>query len=50
MKNKEELYYCFRYHCSFCPKAKECEDAMLKERMDSIRKQIEKDELPECVK
>ena len=31
-------------------KAKECEDAMLKERMDRIRKQIEKDELPECVK
>ena len=26
MKNKEELYYCFRYHCSFCPKAKECEE------------------------
>lgn len=31
-------------------KAKECEEAMLKERMDRIRKQIEKDELPECVK
>lgn len=26
MKDKEELYYCFRYHCSFCPKAKECEE------------------------
>ena len=26
MKNREELYYCFRYHCNFCPKAKECEE------------------------
>jgi hypothetical protein len=26
MKNKEELYYCFRYHCNYCPKAKECEE------------------------
>ena len=26
MKNKDELYYCFRYHCNYCPKASECEE------------------------
>ncbi len=31
-------------------KARECEEAMLKERMNRIRKQIEKEELEECAK
>lgn len=26
MKDKEDIWYCFRYHCKWCPKNKECEE------------------------
>lgn len=28
----EEIYYCFRYRCKICPKAKECEDKEKKKK------------------
>lgn len=37
----EEIYYCFRYRCKRCPKARECEE---KEKKDEkCRKNQEKE-------
>ena len=45
MKKKEdkleELYYCFRYKCKRCPKARECEEQVKRE--EEWKKVKEKD-------
>ena len=28
----EEIYFCFRYRCKRCPKARECEEKLKKEK------------------
>ena len=34
----EEIYYCFRYRCKICPKARECEKMEIKEKKSKQKK------------
>ena len=37
MKNKKDIYYCFRYKCKRCPKQKECEQETKKEQKKNAK-------------